>query len=1088
MRIGLATALVLQLLAAPAWAQLPQLPEQTTVDPTFEITVFNPAESDPLEATRRLLIGTLLGSVGVDRFLAQLQYVAASGELTGRLSTGATARARILPVIGTHGQFLSVDSATGYAWIDPPAGGASDGVITGGSLSGSTLTVTRSIGGTVPIDGFRQIEIVDGVALLGYASRLIFDGNLNASLAGESGHVNVSIPHVGIRDEGSVAQADPTFLDCVGAGIACTADGDGARIEVSATGMGGGLAAVSTDQTLTGDGTAGDPLMFAGLSRGNWASGTTYQTGDIVVHNSNYRVSLQDGNVGNTPLVGLGEHWGLLSPGGTYAISTINARPFHTGQIVSTLNEHYLAVPQSGTITIGRDDIPNSPAFVRLDHEPRSNAEIDARVKDWARSGGGLPDMDDLVGGSAPAGILFGSARDQPVALIASSTTGHVLTRTPTAYAFADAPGDGVAQSVVLDVTGDQLTLLVNTSVSSFTSNAVALPTTGGTPPDLTGVFRYLGDAPIAATAYAVGDVRSVPGLTPGRDPAEVLLMAIQAGTYGIGSVVPGQAFIELTPAAWARSYTPSGTIPDARVSNSITRDNELPTAVDVGISGQDLTVSVTLPGRAPLTDTQTLPVGGFTIAGVAAFDTAIEALDEMIVSKNDTGDATTRIDVEAAGRYFGAFFDLHDHVGGTLVIPAGNDRLLLSNEDVAGDPNAWTTVAAVRPTIEDDSTPIETAPQSIDFTGDGIDCTADAVGRVTCDVPLTSGGGGGGGGPPVAFRATLNSLSILASPAWQHVLDYDTVDIVINEGAFTTETITSRERVVIPEDGLYRIVVNLGAVSTTGRTTIQTRLTIQPDGGTEVSQPALSRQYNRGISGAGTDATNLSAGHLSVLHTLTAGDRIGVQTLQVNDASNTYSLQGGGISFIEIVKAVPGGSAEGFVDLTDTPPALGTAGQFVAVDAGGTQLTFVDPPSGGGDFQNIAGNVLPGHRRRTLGRHGRAHVGERPLHVARGRYAADRGRRLAGRKHRRPGRRAPPAGQRDPARLRRRGQHARRGGDRRRRRPDQRRRPDRLHRAGRARHGRQRAGRGVYRRESGPVVLGLVRPHLRRHAVDARS
>ena len=69
----------------------------------------------------------------------------------------------------------------------------------------------------------------------------------------------------------------------------------------------------------------------------------------------------------------------------------------------------------------------------------------------------------------------------------------------------------------------------------------------------------------------------------------------------------------------------------------------------------------------------------------------------------------------------------------------------------------------------------------------------------------------------------------------------------------------------------------------------------------------------------------------------LTAGSNI---SLTYNDAANTLTIAstGGG-----------GSGSSTFTGLTDTPATLGTSGQMLAVNSGGTALEFVAAPSGGG-------------------------------------------------------------------------------------------------------------------------------------------
>lgn len=53
------------------------------------------------------------------------------------------------------------------------------------------------------------------------------------------------------------------------------------------------------------------------------------------------------------------------------------------------------------------------------------------------------------------------------------------------------------------------------------------------------------------------------------------------------------------------------------------------------------------------------------------------------------------------------------------------------------------------------------------------------------------------------------------------------------------------------------------------------------------------------------------------------------------------------------------GGGATTFTGLTDTPSALGTAGQIPAVNSGATALEFIDAPSGGGAGGGLGENLL---------------------------------------------------------------------------------------------------------------------------------
>ena len=247
------------------------------------------------------------------------------------------------------------------------------------SGGGGTTDLQNIAGNLLPdADNTRSVGTANRTWLNGRFQNITIDGGLN--VGGVSIGERIDDRVAGLLQEG--ANIDLSYDDSAG------------ELTISSA-AGGGGGAVATAAPITGDGTAGDPVSFSGLNRGNWSSATTYQTGDIVTYNNIERISLQDNNLNNTPLTGIGEHWSSLLPGGTYAVSVTQARDYYNGQIVDLADTfgggHYLAHPISGVINIGAANIPTSGDFTRLDHEPRTNAEIDSRVKVWARSGDRLP-------------------------------------------------------------------------------------------------------------------------------------------------------------------------------------------------------------------------------------------------------------------------------------------------------------------------------------------------------------------------------------------------------------------------------------------------------------------------------------------------------------------------------------------------------------------------------------------------------------------------------------------------------------------------------------------------------------------------
>ena len=72
---------------------------------------------------------------------------------------------------------------------------------------------------------------------------------------------------------------------------------------------------------------------------------------------------------------------------------------------------------------------------------------------------------------------------------------------------------------------------------------------------------------------------------------------------------------------------------------------------------------------------------------------------------------------------------------------------------------------------------------------------------------------------------------------------------------------------------------------------------------------------------------------------------------------NNTITLKGVAIEDVEVgdlLSVATSGGATAFTGLTDTPNALGTAGQFLRVNTAGTALEFTDAPTGGGGATNL--------------------------------------------------------------------------------------------------------------------------------------
>ena len=165
-------------------------------------------------------------------------------------------------------------------------------------------------------------------------------------------------------------------------------------------------------------------------------------------------------------------------------------------------------------------------------------------------------------------------------------------------------------------------------------------------------------------------------------------------------------------------------------------------------------------------------------------------------------------------------------------------------------------------------------------------------------------GTGGGGSNSVVAFRTSLNQVDFTADhTTWQHVLQWDSGDIAINEGGFTTEvgSVTDdTERLVIPEAGYYHVSASMFTTGNSGSRQSQwLRFTIERNG-VETIQTQQGVIYSRQNTQAG-QTSQTGQNELEVLYNLQADDRIGV-LMRVEADSRDFTIVGAS-SFISAEK-----------------------------------------------------------------------------------------------------------------------------------------------------------------------------------------
>ena len=184
--------------------------------------------------------------------------------------------------------------------------------------------------------------------------------------------------------------------------------------------------------------------------------------------------------------------------------------------------------------------------------------------------------------------------------------------------------------------------------------------------------------------------------------------------------------------------------------------DSTLPSAHGIGQSGAAGTSTM----AARRDHVHAIPVGVPVAVGTA----------------NAEGTATTaaRSDHVHEGDGAGGAFDLHDDVATAISTLDDNDRFVVSDENLSGDPNRYVTLAAVAAklagtgltasagvlsasgsdlAVQEEGTSVATAATTINFTGAGATATATG-GVVTVDIP------GGGGDAATDYARTLIGTS----------------------------------------------------------------------------------------------------------------------------------------------------------------------------------------------------------------------------------------------------------------------------------------------------------------------------------------
>ena len=224
---------------------------------------------------------------------------------------------------------------------------------------------------------------------------------------------------------------------------------------------------------------------------------------------------------------------------------------------------------------------------------------------------------------------------------------------------------------------------------------------------------------------------------------------------------------------------------------------------------------------------------------------------------------------------------------------------------------------------------------------------------------------GGGGGGDAVAYSAPLEDIASATYGTATHILNLGTE--VFNLGSFTVDDTLTTDRIVIPSDGLYELILSVHVVSD-NRTVVTGQFTLDNGTDPEAAIVGQGTGYARGLS-----TENFSVAEHAHFAQLSAGDKVGV-TLVSSNSSVSVSIVGASSS-IQVIKSGGGQGIDG-VDGVGVPVG-GTIGQVLGKTSALDYATgWVDQTGGGGTDTNdyvdaftaaLSGQVLS----LTLGRTG---------------------------------------------------------------------------------------------------------------------
>ena len=308
-----------------------------------------------------------------------------------------------------------------------------------------------------------------------------------------------------------------------------------------------------------------------------------------------------------------------------------------------------------------------------------------------------------------------------------------------------------------------------------------------------------------------------------------------------------------------------------------------------------------------------------------------------------------------------GSAFDLHEDVTTAISSLDSNDRFVVSDENLSGDPNRYVTLESVATKlagtnltasagvlsasgggtdlqVADEGSSLTTAATAINFAGAGVTATNSGT-AVTVTIPGASGSLTVA--DPVLFYANWADKANVQADSFSdtgvQVMEIEAADILINQGIFTTTTTTGVTEIGIPEDGDYQVHIHLFVNGSSGRSNPKARIR-RTRGATAVYGIEATGGYLRGDGTFSADSSSVQFGQP---WSLEEDDTLTVEFINTGDQSLDIDGDQSWIFISKLEGAVSGGG--------DGQPALiGSDTDNVASSENEMVATTVAVPASG--------------------------------------------------------------------------------------------------------------------------------------------